>query len=232
MTPHELATRVGVDAKSVARWLTQDRVPHPLTRVRVARVLDQQETFLWPSLLESDSHADVVGVELDRVWPTRSAISNQRWHALFNQARDQLDILVYAGGFLLETLDLADVIRAKASTGTQIRVLIGDPSSDALHVRAQEEQLPWLPQRCQTTARYLAQVRCTSGVAVRAHGITLYASIFRFDDTMLVNQHTYGAWACLSPVHQVRAVQGGYLYDYYCSAFERVWANGRAHDGE
>ena len=47
-----LAEAVGVDTKSVARWITEDRVPYPMTRVRVSRALDQQETFLWPSLIQ------------------------------------------------------------------------------------------------------------------------------------------------------------------------------------
>ena len=48
--------------------------------------------------------------EIDQVWPTRSTISTETWHALFSGATRQLDILVYAGAFLIETLDLADVL--------------------------------------------------------------------------------------------------------------------------
>lgn len=219
-----LASRVGVDVKSVSRWLSQDRVPHPLTRARVAHVLEQQETFLWPVLLDGDEARDITCAELDRIWPTRSAIPTQTWHAFFSRAAKELDILVYAGGFLLETLDLADVIAHKAKTGTKTRILVGDPDSDAVKVRAAEERLPWLPERCRTTQQYLTQVRCRPGVGVRLHGTTLYASLFRFDDLILVNQHAYGAWACQAPVHQVRRIRDGYLFDFYRAAFERAWA--------
>ena len=64
------------------------------------------------------------------------------------------------------------------------------------------------------------------GVQVRTHQTTLYASQFRFDDSMLVNNHTYGSWAAQSPVLHLRRVPGGPLFSYYNRAFERVWATG------
>lgn len=51
MTAAALAEVVRVDPKSVSRWLTEGRVPHPATRQHVAAVLQQQETYLWPTLL-------------------------------------------------------------------------------------------------------------------------------------------------------------------------------------
>lgn len=223
----DLAERVDVDAKSVGRWLAEDRVPHPTTRTRVARTLNQQETFLWPSLLEHPAAKEASLAEVERIWPTRSAVSAEAWHSLFSQAKARLDILVYAGGFLLETLDLADVIRWKAEGGTRVRILVGDPSSDAVRLRGDEENLPWIGQRCKTTIDYLASVSDIHGVNIRTHGTTLYASHFRFDATMLINSHSYGAWACQSPVHHLRRVTDGHLFGYYAQAFERVWAAGR-----
>ena len=51
LTAAALADAVQVDPKSVGRWMAEDRVPHPVTRQKVAAVLQQQETFLWPTLL-------------------------------------------------------------------------------------------------------------------------------------------------------------------------------------
>ena len=149
------------------------------------------------------------------------------WHSLFSHAKTHLDILVYAGGFLIETLDLADVVCWKAGEGAKIRILIGDPSSDAVRVRGVEEDLPWLSQRCMSTLRYLTSVGQAPGVSIRTHATTLYASHFRFDDRMLINTHTYGAWACQSPVYHFRRVGSGHLFDYYAAAFDRVWETGR-----
>lgn len=223
MSASALAEAVGVDTKSVARWVTEDRVPYPITRVRVARALDQQETYLWPSLLDAPNATDVAAAELDRIWPTRSAISSETWHALFSRATRQIDIMVYAGAFLIETLDLADVVRYKASAGTEVRVLIGDPDSSAVKCRAAELSLPWLPERCRSTARCLEPACHQAGVTVRLHGTTHYASHFRFDDVVLVNTHAFGVWSCQSPVLQLQGPGTGGLFDFYAGAFERAW---------
>jgi hypothetical protein len=219
-----LATAAGVDVKSVARWISEDRIPYPVTRVKVARALDQQETFLWPALLEAPNVCEVALADVDRIWPTRSAVSSETWHALFSRTTRQLDILVYAGAFLVETLDLADVVRYKASAGTEVRVLVGDPESAAVRSRATELSLPWLPERCRSTARCLEPACHQAGVTVRLHGTTHYASHFRFDDVVLVNTHAFGIWSCQSPVLQLQRSSTGGLFDFYASAFESVWA--------
>lgn len=220
-----LAAAAGVDTKTVARWVSQDRIPYPATRVKVARLLDQQETFLWPDLADTPNHTELANIGLDRIWPTRSAISSETWHSLFNRATRQIDILVYAGAFLIETLDLAEVLQFKAASGTQVRVLIGDPESAAVRSRAAELSLPWLPDRCRSTARCLAPAQDEGGLTVRLHGTTYYASHFRFDDVVLVNTHAYGVWSCQSPVLQLhRASARGAPFDHYVGAFESAWS--------
>ena len=51
LTPAAVASAVGVDAKTVGRWLAGESTPYPLTRVRLAQILGYDETFLWPSLV-------------------------------------------------------------------------------------------------------------------------------------------------------------------------------------
>ena len=159
-------------------------------------------------------------VEIERVWPTRSSISSETWHALFSKATEALDILVYAGAFLIETLDLADVLAWKAARGTRIRVLVADPHSAAVGLRAAELSLDWLPQRCQSTLDYLRRV---DGISLRPHGASHYASLFRFDDLLLANTHAYGIWACHSPVLQVHRSSSAKLFDFYTNSFDRTW---------
>jgi len=222
LTPAALADAVHVDPKSVGRWIAEGRVPHPVTRQKAADVLQQQESFLWPTLLLDPGDAGSVAAvgEIERVWPMRSTISTETWHALFNGATEQLDILVYAGAFLIEALDLPDVLQWKASTGTTIRFLVADPGSQAVRIRAAELSLDWLPGRCASTVRHLRPV---SGIAVRQHQATHYASLFRFDDILLANTHAAGAWACHSPVLQLRRTCAAQLFDFYVRSFERIW---------
>src|SRR4051812_29063518 len=170
LTPVALAAAVDVDVKSVMRWIAEERMPYPVTRVKVANVLHQEETFLWPALLHGDEACAITAAEIERAWPMRSSISNQTWHSLFSKATRQLDILVYAGAFLIETLDLADVLEWKVAKGTKIRVLVGDPRSEAVEMRAAELSLEWLPQRCQSTLEY--PVGLTASVFDRTEHVT------------------------------------------------------------
>lgn len=223
MTPTRLAELAEVDVKTVQRWLTEERMPYPVTRHRVARVLGHEETYLWPELLTNGLHGRGCTDVIDGAWPTRTSISSDMWHSLFDHARRQIDILIYAGAFLIETLDLADVLRFKSDQGTAIRVLVGDPESAAVQARAEELGLAWLPQRCQTTASYLEQ-HLGPNVCISSHGTTLYASQFRFDDTLLINTHAYGVWASQSPVLRLDRATNP-VFQFYANAFERVWAS-------
>lgn len=223
LTPAALANLVEVDIKSVHRWIAEDRVPYPVTRVKVAHALDQQETFLWPQILGSADGGASTPHEIDQVWATRSAVSTESWHALFSAATDRIDILIYAGAFLMDSMDIADVVKWKASHGVQVRMLVGDPDGLGVRQRAAELSLDWLPERCRSTARYLRAMPANPQICVRGHDTTLYASLFRFDDLLLVNVHAYGVWASLSPVYRVHRTAPMGLHNFYAASFERVW---------
>ena len=68
-----------------------------------------------------------------------------------------------------------------------------------------------------------------SAVEVRLHNTTLYNSLFRFDDDLLVNMHAYGAVAAQSPVMHLRRISGGRLFPHYMRSFERVWDEATPH---
>lgn len=222
----DLAERVQVDAKSVERWITQERMPHATTRARVSKVLGQEETYFWPRLLGSEQTRNATNSELVQIWPTRGDVPEDVWRSLFAQATTDIDILVYSGGFLVEAYGLVEVIEAKAAAGTNFRILLGDPRCEAVRLRSRDEGLPSLPERCRSTQEYLRPVADLPGVSVRTHQTTLYASQYRFDGSMLVNSHTFGSYAAQAPVLHLQRVPGGRLFDFYGRAFERVWATG------
>ena len=226
ITQAALAEQVGVDAKSVERWITQDRMPHPATRASVAHVLNQDETYFWPALLGTRQSRDATESELVQVWPTRNAVPGEVWRSLLSQATKQIDILIYAGSFLFEAYDLVETIRAKSAQGTDFRILIGDGRCEAVRLRQREEGRPAIGDRCRSSLEYISVVADLPGVSVRTHQTTLYVSVFRFDDSMLINNHTYGSFASHSPVMHLRRVPGGQLFDFYAKSVDRVWATG------
>jgi hypothetical protein len=65
------------------------------------------------------------------------------------------------------------------------------------------------------------------GVELRLHDTTLYASIYRSDETLLANVHAFGAPAAQNPVLHLRRVPGGRVVDHYLTSFDRVWAGAK-----
>ena len=62
-------------------------------------------------------------------------------------------------------------------------------------------------------------------VEIRLHGTVLYNSIYRADNQLMVNQHTYGIPAAQAPVFCLCDADGGEMAAPYLDSFERVWAN-------
>jgi hypothetical protein len=90
--------------------------------------------------------------------------------------------------------------------------------------RGEEEQIgEGMAARIRLGMIYLREAIGAPGVELRFHATTLYNSIYRFDDDMLVNAHVYGAPAAHSPVLHLRRLPGGRLFDHYQASFERVW---------
>jgi hypothetical protein len=220
----ELARQVETDAKTVERWITNGRVPHPRNRANAARALGLDESALWPELAAVRARA-VVSSEVLRVYPDRGAVPPASWYELLSRAREHVDILVFAGLFLSDgRADLPALLEGKAQEGVAIRLLLGDPDSAAVTRRGDEERVgDALAARIRMSMSYLEPAFDVAGLDVRLHDTTLYNSIYRFDDDLLVNMHAYGAVAAQSPVMHVRRIDGGRLYPHYMCSFERVW---------
>jgi hypothetical protein len=126
---------------------------------------------------------------------------------------------------VVEQSSLVERMVARAHAGVAVRVLIGDPTGSAIALRAQEEAMGGtLAARVALTVGYFREAVGTSGLEVRLHNTTLYASIYRADDTALVNTHVYGSPAGQSPLLRLRRITDGRVFDHYMRSFERVWA--------
>lgn len=60
-------------------------------------------------------------------------------------------------------------------------------------------------------------------VTFRLHNTTLYNSVFRSDDTMMVNTHIHGIAAVNAPVLHLQRISGGGMFMTYQNCFERIW---------
>lgn len=228
LTIEDVCSRVAVDPKTVERWISNEsRKPHRRTRLAVAALLGVDEVHLWPEVAADIRTRHTEQSEVVHVYPTRASVPHDVWLELISDASSEVDILVYAGAFLVEQYNLLPVIRRKSAEGAKFRLLVGDHTSTAVIQRAREEGTPGgLEGRTQLMLRYLESIARLPGVEVRSHGTVLYNSIYRFDDDMLINGHAYGTVAGQNPVIHIRRVHSGMMWENYSSSFERVWASG------
>ncbi|HCT75231.1 MAG TPA: hypothetical protein DGG94_01215 [Micromonosporaceae bacterium] len=161
-------------------------------------------------------------------YPTRSAVPTELWKSLVTDAKHRIDVLVMAGLFLPEQQDVS-TLAARAGGGLKVRLLLADPASDAVLLRGREEGFGLgLCHRVVLALRYYEHLTGLPGVELRLHGTTLYNSLFRSDDTLLVNAHLYGSPAGHNPVLHLHRVPGGQVVERYLTSFDKVWAGARA----
>jgi len=223
-----LAEEIGVDPKTVERWITQNRVPYRKHRFAVAARLGSDETYLWPDALSQDQVAEASHSEIVSIFPHRWAVPHDTWGTFFGAAVHEIGILVYVGLFLAEDSGVQKILREKATQGVRVRVLLGDPDSAAVAQRGEDEGIDdAVATKVRNALVLYRPLIATEGVEFRLHSTVLYNSIYRADDQLLVNTHLYGSNASQAPLWHLRKVPGGDLFNSYAESFDRVWDGAR-----
>lgn len=225
LTGERLADSVGVDAKTVERWMSTGRLPQRIHRWKTAEILQREETYLWPELLDHPQATGASDSEILRVYPHRGAVPVDLWHTFLAGPKESLDVLVYAGLFLVDTSpELPDHLVRNAQGGVKTRILLGDPESSAVNQRGIEEGIgQQMAARVRLSLGYFEPTFKIPEIEVRLHSTSLYNSIYRSDESMLVNIQAYGLGARESPVLHLQKVPGGQLFDFYSRSFAKVW---------
>ena len=223
-TPDKLAEAVQVDPKTVERWVTKGRIPYRAHRYAVAAFFGVDESYIWPDALGRDQVTAVSESEIVAVYPHRSEVPRDVWEHLFSQAEREIGVLVYSGLFLSEDARVQRMIKAKARSGVQVRILLGDPDSRVVADRGDDEGVgDAMAAKIRNALALYRPLRTVEGVQFRFHRTVLYNSIYRADNQLLVNQHTYGIPAAQAPVFHLSKI-GGDMTTVYLDSFERMWA--------
>jgi hypothetical protein len=226
VTPAELALYTESDVKTVHRWIG-GRVPHPRTRFRIAKRLREDEDYLWPDARKASSSApDDTG--LVQLYPNRASVPPQLWDRMLDRAKKEIGFLVYVGMFLTEKPDLLTNLRTKAASGVRVRILIGDPSCDAVKQRSEDEGIgrDTIAAKILHATAFFQPLGGVPNIEIRAHQTVLYNSIYRFDDDMIVNPHVFGKTAPMAPALHVHRTAGTDVFGTYAHSFEAVWNAG------
>lgn len=229
VTPELLAEACEVDPKTVSRWLG-GRIPHPRHRYRVAEHLRVEETFLWPTpQTPGKPTAGSYGTELIGTYQNRASVPREMWLSLLQRAQEQIDVLVFSGTFFAQTNPhVARMLAARAATGVRVRLCFGEPDGHAVANRGREEGIGnTLAAKIRASLFYYRPLLTVPGCEVRLHDTTLYNSLFRYDDTLLVNPHLYGQPASANPVLHLKWAATDGWFDDYAHSFDAVWAGAR-----
>jgi len=221
----EIVEATGVDPKTVQRWIG-GRIPNARHRSRLVQLVGEEETYLWPGVADGERIRLASESELVSLYPHRADVPGDLWPTLFRRAGRAIDILAYAAVFLHEQdPDLNDLLLEKAAAGCKIRIAIGDPQGMCIKQRGTDEQFGHgIASRCEVALMHYRPLIGHPGVSIHLHDTTLYNSIYRFDDDMLVNAHLYATNAYAAPVLHLRRLAAGELFANYLQSFEAVWA--------
>jgi hypothetical protein len=222
----DVAAQLGVDPKTVNRWLA-GRIPYPRHRAALTTLTGWTVRDLWPDLArpvapESAAH------EVRVAYPHRSAVPADSWRRLFARAEHEISVLAYSGLFLAEDATISRLIRDKARAGVQVRIALGDPAGRNIARRGAEEGIDnIMVTRIRNALLLYAPLTTEPGVRLRLHDTTLYNSIYRADDELLVNTHAYGCPASHAPVFHLHRSRDDGMAATYLDSFERVWGAAR-----
>ena len=222
-TTATLGEELGVDPKTVQRWVTLGRVPHRATALRAARLLNVPPAWLWPELEETQRGSN--SAEVIAFYPHRSETPKRLWLDLLMAARERIDLVAYASLFLPEeNPEAIEILAHKARNGVKVRIALGDPDSPEIELRGKEERLhDALTGRVRMALAYYRPLCAVAEIEFHLHRTTLYNSIFRYDDQMLINLHVFGTYGYVAPILHLRRVEGGDLFGTYTKSFDRIW---------
>jgi transcriptional regulator with XRE-family HTH domain len=231
VTPDKLAEAVQVDGKTVERWITKGRVPYRKHRYEVAAYFGVDESYIWPDALNADQVAAASESEIVAVYPHRWAVPRDTWGRLFEQAEEEIGILVYSGYFMAEDAGIRQLLASKGNAGVRVRILLGDPDSPFVAERGQSEGIAdTMPSKVRSVIAMYRPLAEIDNVEIRLHGTILYNSIYRADEQVLVNTHIYGTMANNAPVFHLRKIPGGSMVSSYMESFEHVWNGAKSYE--
>lgn len=225
MTPAALAHHLRITERTVNNWLSTGQVPQRKVAADAAHFLGVPVSELWPRRVPVSRRLSL-SEEIDQEWvlayTERSRVPPPVWRTMIANANQHIDILEMSGSYLSHLLRLDHVLPQKLKEGVNIRVALGNPEGYACKQRSEEEKSA--PDYIRSKILTMLQALTRDGtplVPIRIHDRTLYSSLLRADDEMLVNVHLLGQAASYNPVLHV--TNTGPLFKQLHRHFEALW---------
>jgi transcriptional regulator with XRE-family HTH domain len=229
LTDTDLARKLGVADKTVARWLADEsRIPHARHRWAACEVLEVEESVLWPEAVRAAIKAGP-DREIVAVYPYRSACPPAVWRKLITAADSEIMLAGFTSYFLwIEQANLRNALRRKAVAGCRVRFLLGDPDSEVTRRREGVENVPLtVSTRIAVTLAELDHLRDVGGVEARFSDRHIAMSVFQFDSQMIVTVHLANLVGHDSPTLHLRRCQDDGIFDRFAMHVRELWDSAR-----
>lgn len=222
----DLAVRLGVDPKTVQRWL-DGRLPYARYREQLSRLLGLDEGEIWPEI-RATRPVQSVPADFAAAYPRRNLIPQEAWLSLFASAVAEINIVAYSGGFLLSDSRFLEILAEKGRQGVRIAVALADPDRvDVTRAESEEDDDEVLVDAIRDAIDQLRPLATSGQLELRLHDVLLYNSIYRVDNQVLVNQQLYGIAAARAPVYHLHKSDQGEMFNFYLSSFDRIWSGAK-----
>lgn len=220
-----VARAAQVDPKTAQRWVA-GRVPHARHRWAVAKLVGEDEGFLWPTARPTVAAGGIATAEIMAAYARRADFAPHRWADLIDRSSRRIDLLGYAMLHVPEQYPrLALALQEKASQGCIVRIALADPDSAQVAARDAEEGLSGsLAGRIRYTLVYLQDLVDAGSAQIRFHEAPMYNSVFRFDDEMVVTPHRFGTPGFTAPLLHLKRLGPYGIFESFAEHFEAVWA--------
>ena len=117
----------------------------------------------------------------------------------------EIAILAYSALFLAEDAGILRILADKGRAGVTVRIALGDPDGPNVAERGEEEGIgDAMAAKIRNALTLYRPLGVVENIEIRLHRTVLYNSIYRADDQLMVNQHTYGVPAAQAPVFCLR----------------------------
>ncbi len=223
LSEDDVAARLGVDPKTVRRWL-DGRLPYPRLRWHLAALLEADETDLWPELLAARS-ASAMSADVMAIYPRRSSVPRDFWYRFFDSACQEIGILACSGLFIAEADGLIDLLRLKTASGVRLRIALRHPDGQQIDSMTAED----VPDALDLFGPLFQE---SPNAELRTHQTHLPNAIYHSDNQLLINQYAHGIAAGSSPVLHLRGDRSAEMTAVYLASFERIWASAASYPND
>ena len=165
--------------------------------------------------------------ELIKAYPMRGLVTRPAWNDIISDSKHHLWLYGMAELGYAEDDQVPDIIRTAAANGSDIRILLLDPSyPEIARIDVEEENPPGTISariRASLARFHRISASCNGLAKIRLYNHTPAVSIVRGDDHILVTPYVRFIAGNNTPTFELERTEVGGIFDRYTKHFYETW---------